>query len=82
VVEGGRHPDGRGACDEGDAAMTWTAPDERHIHSDAACAFCGSRAPEDPDEMREAGWQVRNDYPVKFRCPNCRQRQDRETVAA
>ena len=62
--------------------MTWTAPDEHHIHNDAACAFCGSRAPDDSDEMRDAGWQVRNDYPVKFRCPNCRHRQDRETVAA
>jgi hypothetical protein len=39
-------------------------------------------APADPDEMRDAGWQVRNDYPVKFRCPTCWRRQDRETVAA
>ena len=62
--------------------MTWTAPDEGHIHNDAACAFCGTRAPEDTAEMLDAGWQVRNDYPVKFRCPNCRHRQDRETVAA
>ena len=32
--------------------------------------------------MRDAGWQVRNDYPIKLRCPECRHRQDRETVAA
>ena len=62
--------------------MTWTSPDEGHIQDDATCAFCGSRAPADRDEMRDAGWQVRNDYPLKFRCPQCRQRQDRETVAA
>ena len=54
----------------------------RRLVVSVACAFCGSRAPEDLDEMRDAGWQVRNDYPVKFRCPNCRRRQDRETVAA
>ena len=52
------------------------------MHADAACAFCGTRAPDHPDEMRDAGWQVRNDYPVKFRCPTCRLRQERETVAA
>jgi len=52
------------------------------MHADAACASCGTRAPDDPDEMRDAGWQVRNDYPVKFRCPTCRFRQERETVAA
>ena len=62
--------------------MTWTTPDGHDMHADAACASCGTRAPGNPDEMRDAGWQVRNDYPIKFRCPTCRFRQERETAAA
>lgn len=79
---GGRQSDGRGARDQGEATVTWTTPDRHQSHADAACTFCGSRAPENPNELRDAGWQVRNDYPVKFRCPTCRHRQERETVAA
>ena len=65
----------------GTVAVTWTTREGHHRQSDATCAYCGSRAPEDPDDTRHAGWQVRNDYPIKFRCPLCRHRQEHETAA-
>jgi hypothetical protein len=45
-----------------------------------SCCYCGRRAPRDADLMRSAGWQVRNDYPIRFRCRRCRLRQDREAA--
>ncbi|MDQ3688566.1 MAG: hypothetical protein M3406_00735 [Chloroflexota bacterium] len=62
--------------------MTWTEPDDHRRHEDAACSFCGSRAPADPAELRRAGWQIRYDYPLRFRCPPCRQRQEGGAAAA
>ena len=60
--------------------MSWTTPTVSRLDSSAMCCFCGRRAPRDTDVMRLAGWQVRNDYPVRFRCRRCRQRQDREAA--
>lgn len=62
--------------------MTWAIPDSHHVDQNAACAFCGKRTPGDLAELRNAGWQVRSDYPIKFRCPSCRQRQTRGVAAA
>ena len=61
-------------------AMSWTTPTVNRLDEAATCCFCGRRAPRGTDVMRSAGWQVRNDYPVRFRCRRCRQRQDREAA--
>jgi len=61
--------------------MTWTTPGSDTAHRDAACCFCGARTPSDVNQLRSTGWQVRNDYPVRFRCPACRRRQDGTAAA-
>jgi hypothetical protein len=45
-----------------------------------SCSYCSRRSPKDAAVLIAAGWQVRNDYPVRFRCRRCRQRQDREAA--
>ena len=60
--------------------MTWTTPTVTRLDDTPTCCFCGRRAPRNSDVMRSAGWQVRNDYPVRFRCRRCRQRQEREAA--
>ena len=60
--------------------MSWTTPTAFRLADAVTCCYCGRRAPRDPGVMRSVGWQVRNDYPVRFRCRRCRLRQEREAA--
>ena len=61
-------------------AMSWTTPSESQLGIDVTCSVCGRRAPRDPSVIRSAGWQVRYDYPLRFRCRRCRERHEREAA--
>lgn len=60
--------------------MTWMTITYHRIDGLVTCCVCGRRAPRDVDLMRASGWQVRNDYPVRFRCRRCRMRHEREAA--
>lgn len=61
--------------------MSWTVIDPGRPHVRATCCYCGRRAPGEAGLMRAAGWQMRMDYPVRYRCPRCRRRHEPEAAA-
>jgi hypothetical protein len=58
--------------------MSWTAATPERRGEGITCCVCGRRAPQDPLLVWSVGWQVRNDYPIRYRCPRCRRRQEPE----
>jgi len=65
----------------GEWRMSWTAAIPERRGEGVSCCVCGRRAPRDPLLVWSAGWQVRNDYPMRYRCPRCRRRQEPEAAA-
>lgn len=60
------------------AAMSWTTPTLARLWEPVTCCYCGRRAPRDLRVFVSAGWQGRAEYPVRYRCPRCRRRQEGE----
>lgn len=70
----------RNARIAGGVEVSWSVVEATRRYPDAACAFCGQAAPEDATAMHAAGWQVRSDYPIRYRCPECRRQHEREAA--
>ena len=63
------------------AAMSWTTPTLVRLWEPVTCCYCGRRAPRDLRVFVSAGWQGRAEYPVRYRCPRCQRRQERNATA-
>jgi hypothetical protein len=60
--------------------MSWTTPTLARLWEPVTCCYCGRRAPRDLRVLVSAGWQGRAEYPVRYRCPRCRRRQEGEAA--
>jgi len=60
--------------------VTWTKPAVPPSAAGITCCYCGRRAPTDGAIFVRAGWQVRYDYPLRYRCRRCQVRQEPEAA--
>jgi len=61
--------------------VSWTVPSELPARETVSCCFCGRRSPREFSMFLSAGWQIRHEYPVRYRCPRCRRRQEPQVAA-